>query len=80
MNWLPVGGAHASQALFYDIVGRLQEFSESDLQMTAQCWPRPLYYTGFSVLGRAVPQITCFESFSGSLSLRPDGLWLFDLL
>jgi flagellar biosynthetic protein FliR len=77
-SFLPVGGAHLSQAFLADIVGRTSGIFVIALQLAA-----PLMAVSFiislifSVLGRAVPQMNVF---SESFALRPlVGLSVFGL-
>jgi len=77
-SFLPVGGAHLSQAFLADIVGRTSGVFAMALQLAA-----PLMAVSFiislifSVLGRAVPQMNVF---SESFAVRPlVGLSVFGL-
>jgi flagellar biosynthetic protein FliR len=75
---LPVGGAHLSQALLADIVGRTSGIFAIALQLAAPLMAVSFIISlVFSVLGRAVPQMNVFgESFA----VRPlVGLSVFGL-
>ena len=63
---LPVGIAHGSQPLFYDVIERSAGIFQIALQMTAPVLAASFIITlVFSVLGRAVPQMNVFsESYA----------------
>jgi flagellar biosynthesis protein FliR len=65
-SFLPVGGAHMSQALALDIIGRTSQIFLIALQLAAPIMAVSFIVSlVFSVLGRAVPQMNVFhESFA----------------
>lgn len=77
-SFLPVGGAHLSQAFLADIVGRTSGIFVIALQLAAPLMAVSFIISlVFSVLGRAVPQMNVF---SESFALRPlVGLSVFGL-
>jgi len=77
-SFLPVGGAHVSQAFLTDIVGRTSGIFVIALQLAAPLMAVSFIISlVFSVLGRAVPQMNVF---SESFSVRPlVGLSVFGL-
>jgi flagellar biosynthetic protein FliR len=77
-SFLPVGGAHVSQALLTDIVGRTSGIFAIALQLAAPLMAVSFIISlVFSVLGRAVPQMNVF---SESFAVRPlVGLTVFGL-
>src|ERR1700735_5384163 len=64
--FLPIGGAHMSQALVMDMIGRTSQMFVIALQLAAPIMAVSFIVSlVFSVLGRAVPQMNVFhESFS----------------
>jgi flagellar biosynthetic protein FliR len=77
-SFLPVGGAHFSQAFLTDIVGRTSAIFAIAVQLAAPLMAVSFIISlVFSVLGRAVPQMNVFgESFA----VRPlVGLTVFGL-
>jgi len=77
-SFLPVGGAHFSQAFLADIVGRTSGIFVIALQLAAPLMAVSFIISlVFSVLGRAVPQMNVF---SESFAVRPlVGLSVFGL-
>jgi flagellar biosynthetic protein FliR len=77
-NYLPVGGAHMSQAFMKDIVARTSGIFVVALQLAAPLMAVSFIISlVFSVLGRAVPQMNVF---SESFAVRPlVGLSVFGL-
>ena len=77
-SFLPVGGAHVSQAFLADIVGRTSGIFVIALQLAAPLMAVSFIISlVFSVLGRAVPQMNVF---SESFAVRPlVGLSVFGL-
>jgi flagellar biosynthetic protein FliR len=77
-SFLPVGGAHLSQAFLADIVGRTSGVFVIALQLAAPLMAVSFIISlVFSVLGRAVPQMNVF---SESFAVRPlVGLSVFGL-
>jgi flagellar biosynthetic protein FliR len=65
-TWLPVGGAHLSEACLTDIVARSSQIFVIALQLAAPVMAVSFIVSlVFSVLGRAVPQMNVFfESFT----------------
>jgi flagellar biosynthetic protein FliR len=77
-NFLPVGGAHLSQAFMTDIVARTSGIFAVALQLAAPMMAVSFIISlVFSVLGRAVPQMNVFTE---SFAVRPlVGLTVFGL-
>ena len=75
---LPLGGAHVSEALLTDVLGRTAKTFVVALQLAAPVMAISFIITlVFSVLGRAVPQMNVFvESFSVRILV---GLTVFGL-
>jgi flagellar biosynthetic protein FliR len=77
-SYLPVGGAHVSQAFLADIVGRTSGIFVIALQLAAPLMAVSFIISlVFSVLGRAVPQMNVFNEL---FAVRPlVGLSVFGL-
>ena len=77
-SFLPVGGAHLSQAFMMDMVSRTSGIFAVALQLAAPLMAVSFIISlVFSMLGRAVPQMNVF---SESFALRPlVGLSIFGL-
>jgi flagellar biosynthetic protein FliR len=77
-SFLPVGGAHVSQAFLADIVGRTSGIFVIALQLAAPLMAVSFIISlVFSVLGRAVPQMNVFNEL---FAVRPlVGLSVFGL-